>query len=264
MKFSLDGVPEGKTSYLMEPYDPAAEMDADYVGSPAATEEELTYFTVAVNAEGFTVQTHCMGDASVKMAMNAFEKSVEDNGKLDVRNKIAHVNLILNEDVKRMADLGVIAAMQPMWFYYDPFFSPLEEQMFGAERFAAEYHIRDMIDAGVIITGSNDYPVTLDFAPLHAIEAGATQCSPYAGEDQDIETYTRNAEQAATVYEMIEMYTKNAAYGAFMDDRMGTIEVGKKADLVVLGDNPLTCDVKAISDIQVVYTISDGRIVYEG
>ena len=152
----------------------------------------------------------------------------------------------------------------PLWFYYDPFFSPLEEQMFGTERFEREYHIRDMIDAGVIITGSNDYPVTLDFAPLHAIEAGATQCSPYAGEDHDIETYTRNAAQAATVYEMLKMYTVNAAYAAFFDNQVGTIEVGKRADLVVLGDNLLTCDVKAISDVPVIYTISDGRIVYEG
>ena len=264
VKFTVDGVPEGKSAFLLEPYDEAAGMDADYVSSPAASPEELKEFITAVNAAGYTVQTHCMGDASVKIAMDAYENSAKVNGNPDVRNKIAHVNLLTDEDVDRMAEYKVIAAMQPLWFYYDPFFSPLEEQMFGMERFQREYHIRDMIDAGVIITGSNDYPVTLDFAPLHAIEAGATQCSPYAGEDQDIETYTRNAAQAATVYEMLEMYTTNAAYGAFLDDRVGTIEVGKKADLVVLGDNLLTCDVKAISDVPVIYTISDGRIVYEG
>lgn len=264
VKFIVDGVPEGKSSFLLEPYAPEAGEAPDYVSSAAATTEELSAFAAAMNAEGYTVQTHCMGDASVKMAMDAFEYSIEQNGEMDVRNKITHVNLIRDEDVTRMADAGIIAAMQPLWFYYDPFFSPLEEQMFGPERFASEYHIKDMVEAGVIITGSNDYPVTYDFAPLHAIEAGATQCSPYPGEDQDIETYTRNADQAVSVYEMLKMYTVNAAYGAFLEDRVGTIEVGKKADLVVLGDNPLTCDVKAISDIQVVYTISDGRIVYEG
>ena len=264
VKFTLDGVPEGKTSYLLEPYDPAAEMDPDYVGSPAADQDSLTEFVKAVNAAGYTVQTHCMGDASVNMSLNAYEASAKANGEMDVRNKIAHVNLITDEDVQRMADLGIIAAMQPLWFYYDPFFSPLEEQMFGAERFASEYHIRDMMDTGLIITGSNDYYVTLDFAPLHAIEAGATQCSPYPGEDEQPELYTRNADQAVSVYEMIQLYTTNAAYGAFLDDRAGTIEVGKKADLVVLGQNILTCDVTAISDTTVDYTISDGRIVYEG
>ena len=135
--------------------------------------------------------------------------------------------------------------------------------MLGTERFESEYHIRDMLDAGVIITGSNDYPITLDYAPLHAIEAGATQCSPYPGEDEQVDVYTRNADQAVTVYEMLEMYTSNGAYAAFLDDRVGTIEVGKRADLVVLSQNILTCDVKAISDTIVNYTISDGRIVYE-
>ena len=63
---------------------------------------------------------------------------------------------------------------------------------------------------------------------------------------------------------MLKMYTVNAAYAAFFDNQVGTIEVGKRADLVVLDDNLLTCDVKAISDVPVIYTISDGRIVYEG
>ena len=266
VKFKMDGVPEGKSSYLLEPYDPAAGEAPDYRSSAATDQEGFTDFVIAMNTAGYTVQTHCMGDASVQLAMNSFEAAQEALGdtQKECRNKIAHVNLITDEDVQRMADLEVIAAMQPMWFYYDPFFSPLEEQMFGEERFNQEYHIRDMLDAGVIITGSNDYPVTLDFAPLHAIEAGATQCSPYPGEDDQPEIYTRNADQAVTVYEMIQMYTTNAAYGAFFDDLVGTIEVGKKADLVVLGNNLLTCDVKEISDTPVIYTISDGRIVYEG
>lgn len=263
VKFTLDGVPEGKSSYLLEPYAPTAGMDPDYVGTPAADQEQLNTFTALVNAAGYTVQIHSMGDASVQQSMNAFVYSEEQNGKLDVRNKITHANLMTDEDRQRMADHGIIAAMQPLWFYYDPFFSPLEEQMFGPERFASEYHIRDMLDAGIIITGSNDYPVTYDFAPLHAIEAGATQCSPYPGEDEQVDVYTRNADQAVTVYEMLEMYTSNGAYAAFLDDRVGTIEVGKRADLVVLSQNILTCDVKAISDTIVNYTISDGRIVYE-
>lgn len=263
VKFTLDGVPEGKSSYLLEPYAPTAGMDPDYVGTPAADQEQLNTFTALVNAAGYTVQIHSMGDASVQQSMNAFVYSEEQNGKLDVRNKITHANLMTDEDRQRMADHGIIAAMQPLWFYYDPFFSPLEEQMFGPERFASEYHIRDMLDAGIIITGSNDYPVTYDFAPLHAIEAGATQCSPYPGEDEQVDVYTRNADQAVTVYEMLEMYTSNGAYAAFLDDRVGTIEVGKRADLVVLSQNILTCDVKEISDTVVNYTISDGRIVYE-
>lgn len=265
VKFKVDGVPEGKSSYLLEPYDEAAGTDPDYVSSAAATTEELGAFMAAVNGAGYTVQTHCMGDASMRLSNDAAQMSVETNGLEAVRacrNKIAHCNLMEESEYERLANFNTIAAMQPLWFYYDPMFSPLEEQMFGTERFEREYHIKDMIDAGVTITGSNDYPVTFDFAPLHAMEAGVKQCSPYEGEEDDPETYTRNADQGVSMWEMLKMYTVNAAYGAFFDDRVGTLEVGKKADLVVLDRDILTCDYKEVSDTVVERTIIDGRTVY--
>jgi len=262
VKFKVDGVPEGKSAYLLEPYAPGAEMPADYVGTPSCTQEELNELVAKWNAAGFQVQLHCMGDAAVNMALNAFEYSQQVNGKGDYRNEITHVTLITDEDKVRMGKLGVIGNMQPLWFYYDPFFSPLEEQMFGTERFKTEYHIRDMQDAGIIMTGSNDYPVTYDFAPLHAIEAAVTQCSPYPGEEGD-PAFTRNPDQGITPFEALQWYTVNGAYAMFMEDEIGTIEVGKKADMVVLGYNILTCKPEEISDAPVIYTISGGRIVYE-
>ena len=75
---------------------------------------------------------------------------------------------------------------------------------------------------------------------------------------------TRWPEQGLTAYQLLEAYTKNDAYQNFMDDIVGTVEVGKFADLVVLDTNILEADAKAISDTRVIYTISDGRIVYEG
>jgi predicted amidohydrolase YtcJ len=263
VKFKVDGVPEGKSAYLLEPYAAGAEMPADYVSSPACTQEELNELVARWNAAGYQVQTHCMGDAAVNMALNAYENSVKVNGSGDYRNQITHVTLITDADKTRMGELGIIGGMQPLWFYYDPFFSPLEEQMFGTERFKTEYHIRDMEDAGIVMTGSNDYPVTYDFAPLHAMEAGVTQCSPYAGEE-GLAEYTRNADQGVTPYEALEWYTVNGAYAMFMEDQIGTIEVGKQADLTVLGYNILTCEPQAISDAPVVYTVSNGRIVYQG
>lgn len=263
VKFFIDGVPEGKSAYLLEPYAPGAEMAADYVGTPNCTQEELTAMAIKFNAEGYQFQVHAMGDAGVHMAINAYEESAKVNGNDDLRNKIAHVTLITDEDIVRMGELGIVGAMQPLWFYYDPFFSPLEEQMFGRERFDTEYHIRTMTDAGIVITGSNDYPVTYDYAPLHAMEAGVTQCSPYAGEEGKAE-YTRNADQGVTPFEALKWYTVNAAYAMHKEDKLGTIEVGKYGDLTVLGYNLLKCDVQMISDTPVLYTISGGRIVYEG
>ncbi len=108
-----------------------------------------------------------------------------------------HATLITPKDIQRMAKLQVIGTMQPLWWYYDPNFSSLEEKYFGEERFRSEYHIRDMMDAGVCITGSIDYPIQLDFQPLHGIEVGVTQSSPYPGEKDD-PAYVRNTAQGVT------------------------------------------------------------------
>lgn len=261
VKVKLDGVPEGKSAVLLEPYAEGAGMGDDFYGTLNGDPEGINAYVTAVNAAGYQVQIHAMGDGAVHAALDAYEQSLEANGPADYRNIITHVTLITDEDKQRMGEMDVIAAMQPMWFYYDPMFSPLEEQNFGSERFATEYLVRDMMDAGIMITGSADYPITED-NPLDAMEAGVTQCSPFSGEEDD-EAFLRNPDQGATPLEALKWYTTNGAYQMKMEDLIGTIEVGKKADLTVLGANILTCDAKEINEAGVRYTISDGRIVYQ-
>ena len=263
VKGIIDGVPEGKTASLVEPYAPEAGMAADYRGVQFATQEEMNDFVTAIDKAGYQVEIHAMGDAGVNTVLNAFEYAQKQNGVRDSRHMIAHVTLMTNDDIKRMGKLGVIGAMQPLWWYYDPNFSPLEEQMFGAERFKQEYHIKDMMDAGIVITGSIDYPVLLDSRPLNGMEAGVTQCSPYAGEDND-SAYLRNADQTVSIMDMLKVYTTNGAYEMFMDNLIGTLEVGKKADMVVLSQDISKVDSKAISDTKIINTISNGKIVYTG
>ena len=258
----MDGVPEAKTSALLEPYAPEAGEAPDYCGPEVTAQEDLNDFVATLNGAGYQVQVHAMGDASVRAAVNAYEYSIQQNGEGDYRNIITHLNLVTEEDAQRMGQMGIYAAMQPIWWYYDPMFSPLELQMLGAERYETVYHIRDLVDYGITITGSVDYPVTLDYAPLLGIETGVTMSAPYPGLEDD-ESFLRDADQAVTAMEMLQMYTINAAKQMRMEDKIGTIEVGKKADLVVLAENILTCEAKHISDVAVVYTISDGRIVYE-
>lgn len=262
-KAIIDGVPEGKSALLIDPYDSAAGMPADYRGPVSATQDELNEMTAIIDKAGYQVEFHAMGDGAVNMALNAFEYALKHNGKRDARHQIAHATLMKDEDIPRMGDLNVIGAMQPMWFYYDPFFSPLEEKVFGKARFAKEYRIKDMLDAGIVMTGSIDYPITLEARPLTGIQAGATQCSPFDGEE-DSADYLRNPDQAVTVLDMVKMYTVNGAFALEMDKQIGTIEVGKKADFVVLGQNILSCDVKDVANTGVLYTISDGRVVYTG
>ena len=173
---------------------------------------------------------------------------------------MTHVCAVADEDIKRIADLGVISALQFLWMYRDPL-CELEIAYIGEERAMAMYPVKNMLEAGCIVSGASDGPVT-PFAPLEEIEVAVTRNSPYPGEeDTDMHRWP---EQAITPYQALEAYTKNVAFENFMEDLVGTIEVGKKADLAVLDQNILTCDPKKISDSTVRYTISDGRIVHEG
>lgn len=261
-KALLDGVIEGKSAFLLEPYAPEAEEAPDYRGSLYVSPENVKKFAEIINGAGYQIQFHAIGDGAVKCALDAFESSSHVNGSGDYRNMIAHVNLISDEDILRMADLKVIGAMQPLWWYYEPNFSSIEQYVLGEERFHQEYRVKDMLKAGIMITGSIDYPIQADFRPLAGIQVGATQGSPYAKESDD-PSFFRNREQTVSVWEMLKAYTVNGAYAMKMDNLFGTIETGKKADLVILEKNILDCDVRSIADTKVCYTIMNGEIVYQ-
>ena len=210
---------------------------------------------------GYQTGVHAIGDGAVRNTLNAFENAIKENGeRADRRYTMTHVCAVADEDIKRIADLEVISALQFLWMYRDPL-CELEIAYIGEERAMAMYPVKNMLEAGCIVSGASDGPVT-PFAPLEEIEVAVTRNSPYPGEeDTDMHRWP---EQAITPYQALEAYTKNVAFENFMEDLVGTIEVGKKADLAVLDQNILTCDPKKISDSTVRYTISDGRIVHEG
>lgn len=262
VKAFIDGVVEGRTGVLLEPYDKAAGTEADYKGVPIWSQENIDKMVAAVDAAGYKIHLHCIADGSTRMGVDAIEKALKANGTTDSRHVITHITLIDPTDIPRMAANGIVAAMQPTWFYRDPWFSQLEEQMLGAERFGRMYVIKDMLDAGIVMTGSADYNVLPDYRPLTGIEAGTTQCSPYEGQDTD-PTYVRNADQAATLMQMLEAYTRNGAYQMGMEDKIGSLEVGKLADMVVLEKDLFGLELKDIAETAVLKTVIGGKVVYE-
>ena len=143
--------------------------------------------------------------------------------------------------------------------YRDPL-CELEIQFIGEERAMAMYPVKTMIEAGCFVSGASDGPVT-GYVPLEEIEVAVTRNSPYP-EEEDTDMY-RWPEQGITAYQALEAYTKNVAFENYMEESVGTLEEGKFADITVLDKNILDCDPKEISDTKVLYTISDGRIVYE-
>ncbi|MFJ5752043.1 amidohydrolase [Peribacillus frigoritolerans] len=260
VKLFADGVTEGKTALFVDPYTKNAGMGHNHHGEANWEAKEFNHMVSALDKEDIQVHFHAIGDGAVKMSLNSIEKAIKANGKRDSRHTITHISSIQDSDITRMAEMEVIASMQPFWFYKDQYYE-LEKSMIGEKRALAMYPTRKMWDSGVTIASSSDYSPTPDYRPLNAIETGVTRNSPYPKEqDSDL---VRNSSQALTVEEMVHSFTKNVAYQIFRND-LGSLKVGNKADFVVLEKNITKIDPKDISETPVVYTIVDGKIVYKG
>ncbi|MEH7107926.1 amidohydrolase [Bacillus sp. JJ1764] len=260
IKLYADGVTEGKTALFIQPYTEKAGMGHNHHGEMPWEVNDFNKMVAAVDKAGIQLHIHAIGDGAVNAGLNAIENAVKTNGERDSRHIITHISSIQDNDIPRMKALKVIAALQPFWFYKDQYYG-LEKAMVGEDRALAMYPARKIWDAGVTISGSSDYPPTPDYRPLNSIETGVTRNSPYPEEqDQDM---VRNASQALTVQEMLQAVTKNVAYQMFRENDLGTLKVGKKADMVVLGQDITKIKPKDISETPVYYTIVDGKIVYK-
>ncbi|MDR0500626.1 MAG: amidohydrolase [Coriobacteriales bacterium] len=260
VKLFADGVTESGTAVMTEPYLPEAGMGDDWHGDAVWATEDFNTMVQRLDKEGMQVHVHAIGDGAVQLTLDAYANALDNNGERDSRHTMTHVCAILPEDINRVSDLDVISALQFLWMYADPLYE-LEAAFIGTERALAMYPTKTMINSGCIITGASDAPVT-PFVPLNEIEVGVTRNSPFVDEE-DTDMF-RAPDQALSVYQMLEAFTKNVAYQNFMEDEVGTIEVGKKADICVLDKNILKIDPKQISETKIVYTLSNGRIVYEG
>ena len=259
VKIYGDGVIECGSGVMLEKYLDTAGYGKDwYGGNPLWDTDEFNNMVEKLDAEKLQVHVHVIGDRMFRLTVDAYEKALEANGFRDARHTITHACAIHDDDIPRAARLGVVCAMQFLWMYKDAFY-PTDVASIGEEMALKMYPVRKLWDAGCVVSGASDNPVT-PFDVLNEIQVGATRNSPYPGErDED---HFRTPDQALTVYEMLTAYTKNVAYENFWEDELGTVEVGKLADLTVLDQNILEIEPRLISDTKVLYTISDGRIVY--
>ena len=265
-KAIIDGVPEGKSAYMLEPYAETAGVEPDFCSYPYWPDQDvLSDFVKTVNEAGYSVIIHTMGDGGAHMDTVAFQHSYDTLGETwaTKRNAIVHATIMAPEDIEACGKMGIFNATQAVWFYVDPQFGALELQMFGPERFGREYNMRTRIDAGMFMTSGADYPITPDYRPLAGIQCALTQGSPYPG-DADDPAQVRNADEVVTFEEALKCYTIWCARQMGFEDILGSIEVGKKADFVVLDQDISKMDPTRIYETKICYTIFGGQVVYEG
>ena len=252
-KLFPDGVVEGHTAYLKEPY---ADQPG-FCGEPLWTHEALNEASVAAAKVGFRLHYHCIGDAATAMALDAIAAARAACDGAVERPLITHLQVVDPADLPRFRELGVIAVPQPYWFLKEELYRTRQVPYLGLERADREYPMRSFWEHGVVAASASDYPVPPPLDPLLAIKRAVLRCDPAEGEDEPLWP-----EEAVTVEQMIESFTANGAYAMGLEGEIGSIEVGKVADMAVLSRDILTIPAEEITTAAVELTLFGGRPVY--
>ena len=237
-----------------------AALLADYTDDPGNhgllfRDDEAVEATVrAAMACGLQVNTHAIGDRANRQVLDAYETAIEATGGGPGRHRIEHSQILSLDDIRRFADLGIIASVQPTHATSD---MPWAGDRLGEDRLAGAYAWRRLLDSGARLALGSDFPVE-QVSPLLGFYAAVTR--------QDSEGAPAGGwygNQVLTRAEALRGFTLDAAYAAFMEDEVGSIEPGKRADFVVLSQDLMTVPPEAILDTEVLATYLDGEAVYE-
>jgi predicted amidohydrolase YtcJ len=252
VKIMQDGVMENFTAVMLEPY-----LTPDRTkGIPMIEPERLKHVVTLLDAEGFQVHFHAIGDGATRQALDAIEAARTKNGANDRRHHIAHLELIDPADVPRFATLDATASFQPLWAQPDDYIVDLTIPFVGEQRAKRLYPIKSVIDAGGRIAFGSDWSVSTA-NPFMEMETAVTRMDAISNEGGVL-----LPEQRISIAQAIEAFTIDAAYVNHQDDRTGSVEAGKLADLAVLDQNLLEIEPSAISDTKVLLTLFGGEVVY--
>ena len=252
VKIVLDGVIETHTAAMLEPYSDIPTT----AGRPAYTQEQLNNLVAMSDRAGLQVYIHAIGDRAIRMALDAFEHTLQVNGQHDARFRIEHIETISPADIPRFARLGVIASMEPI--HADPATIDVWSRAIGPERTKRGFAWRSLERAGARLVFSSDWPSAISVDPVrglhNAVNRQTVDGQPPGG---------WMPEQRVSLETALAAYTRSGAYASFEENLKGTLAPGMLADLVVLSADPFRISPTDIHKIRVGMTVFDGRLIYE-
>jgi predicted amidohydrolase YtcJ len=261
IKLVADGALGSRGAALHEPYCD----DPDNTGLILIPPDELERLTREAAERGFQVCVHAIGDRANTLVLDTFAKVLSEHPRPDHRFRVEHAQILTERDVPRFKQLGVLPSMQATHCTSD---MPWAEERLGPERLTYAYAWRALLDSGVVIPGGSDFPVE-DPNPFHGIYASVarrplvnTPLSHAMGEGGRGEGAAWRPEQRMTRDEAVRSFTVWNAYGSHQEADLGTLETGKRADLVVLTEDVFTCPEERIKDIRPVLTMVGGEVAF--
>jgi len=253
VKIVCDGSPQGETAFLTEPYlHPPAGQPPDYRGFPILSQEELDRWFDAAYANEVQIIAHCNGDAAADMMIEAVVRARRKHGRKKLRPVMAHAQTVRADQLDLMNEIGIV----PSFFSAHTFYwgDRYINEVLGPARARHISPLRSALKRGMKFANHTDAPVTPpdQLMVIHSAVNRTSRSGVIVGPEERISPM--DALKAVTIW---------GAYLYFEEKEKGSIEPGKRADLVVLSANPLTVDDATIKNIKVLQTIKDGKTIYD-
>jgi predicted amidohydrolase YtcJ len=252
IKMSIDGGFTGKNAAFREPI--AGDND-HHEGLIRIKQDELDETVELYHTLGMRICTHAIGDIAMDMILDAYEKALYKRPRQDHRHRVEHMGnwMMTPERVARAQQLGILPIANPPFLFF--LGDPMVEML---QRRATEqgFPFRTLWDAGFPLSFGSDSPGYYPVDPLRDLGTAVAH--------QTLSGQTITAGEALTLQEALRSQTLNAAYTGFQEQTLGSIEVGKLADMIVLGDDPLTFAPARFQELPVDVTIAGGKIVHTG
>ncbi len=254
VKIMQDGVLENYTGVVLDPYRLKGQKDAH--GIPMVEPELLKKAVTQLDADGFQVHFHAIGDGAVRQALDAIEAARAANGDLGHRHHISHLQLVHPDDQPRFRRLGVVANFQPLWAMADDYITELTLPFISKQAASYLYPISSMEKSGAILAFGSDWSVS-SANPFEEMETAITRM-----EAASAPTTPFMPEERISLPVALAAFTINAAYTNRDEANTGSLEVGKRANLAVLDRNLFDIPPTEISDTQVLVTLFEGKAVH--
>jgi predicted amidohydrolase YtcJ len=258
VKIMQDGVAENFTAGMIEPYLDGCGGQTGNRGLSYVPPEELREHVTRLDAAGFAVHFHAIGDRAVREALDAVAAARAANGATPGRHHIAHLQVVHGDDIPRFRGLGVTANMQALWAAHEPQMDDLTIPFLGPERSARQYLFGDLLRSGARLAAGSDWAVS-SANPLWGIHVAVNRTLPPGAGEPAAEPLLPG--QALSLGPALAAYTAGSAYVNNLG-QAGVIEPGLLADLIVADRDPFAGPVGEIGDTTVLLTYVAGERVY--
>jgi predicted amidohydrolase YtcJ len=259
IKVMQDGVAENFTASMLEPYHDGHGHPTDNSGISFVDPAVLAEAVPQLDALGFQVHFHAIGDRAVRECLDAVEAAIARNGRGDNRHHIAHIQVVHPDDIPRFRALGVAANMQSLWATLEPQMVELTLPFLGEPRSAWQYPFGDLLRSGAVLAAGSDWSVSSP-DPIAAIHTAVNRTAAPGYEEGEYDAFL--PEQAIDLATSLTAYTAGSAWVNHLDADTGTIEVGKYADLAVLDRDPFAGPADLIGATRVLQTFVEGERVH--